>query len=630
MEPSEESQHQSMGNYQSQNKNDDKQPKDVIALGFESALPSDPNRDPNLNDEDKLNLIVATEEHQNLSLREEPVNEEPQNFVLENTANEERELKQAINEEDYGKKERENEGYSSVLGENEVNNEKHSDHEEDGENEGQNEEGQGLTCENATDEERESKQAINEEEYGKKERENEGKSSAVAENEVNNEKHPDHKEEAENEGQDEDWSAKNEYDKDEYGIENHEYNWSENEWERDDVNEKEGDGNDDGAMSMPISTSTPISKDDRNNWRNQYPQRPDAGVCPVYMKTGNCKFGSYCKFNHPARRKNPGAKEKVKQKEESPQRPERPGKTECKGAKEKVKQKEESPQRPERPGKTECKYYLTSGGCKYGKACRYNHNGGKTSVAPILEFNFLGLPIRLGEKECPHYMRNGSCKYGSNCRFNHPDPTAVGGGDSPSGYGNDGSFSLQGVSDSTMASWSSHRMNETTPYMPMLFPPTPDPEWSRYQAPVYPISERNLPTPPALVMKNPATDTNFYPHQQQQMLVDEYPERPGQPECSYFLKTGDCKYRSNCKFHHPKSRMPKPPPCILSDKGLPLRPDQNICSHYSRYGICKFGPACRFDHPTNYGNSSSSVESEPNQPPSIANSTMVDGARMAI
>ncbi|KAF5791000.1 putative transcription factor C3H family [Helianthus annuus] len=43
-------------------------------------------------------------------------------------------------------------------------------------------------------------------------------------------------------------------------------------------------------------------------------------------------------------------------------------------------------------------------------------------------------------------------------------------------------------------------------------------------------------------------------HQQRPMLVSEYPERPSQPDCSYFMKTGDCKYRTSCKFNHPQSR----------------------------------------------------------------------------
>ncbi|KAJ1396260.1 Zinc finger, CCCH-type, partial [Sesbania bispinosa] len=143
----------------------------------------------------------------------------------------------------------------------------------------------------------------------------------------------------------------------------------------------------------------------------------------------------------------------------------------------------------EKLGQTECKYYLRSGGCKFGKACKFNHTRGKysSSTAPASELNFLGLPIRLGEKECPYYMRTGSCKFGANCKFNHPDPTAVGVCDSPSGYGNGSSIPLQGVSQSSIPSWSSTRtLNETAPFMPMILSPTlgvspQSSEWNGYQ-----------------------------------------------------------------------------------------------------------------------------------------------------
>lgn len=334
--------------------------------------------------------------------------------------------------------------------------------------------------------------------------------------------------------------------------------------------------------------------------RYHYPLRPDAEDCSYYMRTGACKFGSNCKFNHPLKRKNQTFKQTLKQKDEN----------------------------LDRPGQTECKYYLSSGGCKYGKACKYSHSRGKPALPPVVEFNFLGLPIRQGEKECPFYMRTGSCKYGSNCRFNHPDPTAVVGGDSPVRYGNGGPSSLPGASQTTMSSWSSPRaLNEPTPYVPMMYPPnqgipSPNPEWNGYQAPVYPTSERSLPTPPAFALNSSAGDTSLYTHHQQQMLVGDFPERPGQPECSYFLKTGDCKYRSACKFHHPKSRISKTSQSVLSDKGLPLRPDQNICSHYSRYGICKYGPACKYDHPVNYINPVFVGGSGPDGPRTTAGSGM--------
>ncbi|XP_031283554.1 zinc finger CCCH domain-containing protein 67 [Pistacia vera] len=377
--------------------------------------------------------------------------------------------------------------------------------------------------------------------------------------------------------------------------------------------EEEGSDSDDNNKNIS-EVENGNENDNENENGNQmikkypYPVRPDAEDCPYYMKNGSCKFGSNCKFNHPARTKNQGAKEKVKEREELM---EKPGQSQI-----------------------ECKYYLKTGGCKFGKACRYSHTRAKSPVIPILELNFLGLPIRPGEKECPYYMRNGSCKYGSNCRFNHPDPTAVGGSDSPSGYGNGGSVSSQAASQTSVGSWSSPRaLNETAPFLQLMYPPSQvaasqKAEWNGYQGPLYPPERSINPTPP-YAMKPPVIETNVYTHQQQQqhMLVDEFPERPGQPDCSFFLKTGDCKFKSNCKYHHPKNRISKSQPCALSDKGLPLRPDQNICSHYSRYGICKFGPACKFDHPVQPA--ASPTESGLDSLPHFGNSAMVEETGVA-
>lgn len=30
-----------------------------------------------------------------------------------------------------------------------------------------------------------------------------------------------------------------------------------------------------------------------------------------------------------------------------------------------------------------------------------------------------------------------------------------------------------------------------------------------------------------------------------------YPDRPGEQDCSYYLRTGLCGYGSNCRFNHP-------------------------------------------------------------------------------
>ncbi|KAI3809732.1 hypothetical protein L1987_19332 [Smallanthus sonchifolius] len=74
------------------------------------------------------------------------------------------------------------------------------------------------------------------------------------------------------------------------------------------------------------------------------------------------------------------------------------------------------------------------------------------------------------------------------------------------------------------------------------------------------------------------------------------PERVGEPDCTYFLKTGTCKYGSVCKYNHPPDRHGLGP-VVFNTVGLPMRQGQESCSHYLRTGLCKFGVGCKFHHP---------------------------------
>lgn len=351
----------------------------------------------------------------------------------------------------------------------------------------------------------------------------------------------------------------------------------------------------------------------------QYPLRPYAQDCPYYIRTGSCKFGLNCKFNHPVTRTAQVGKERENEGE---------------GLSEKI----------------ECKYYLTGGGCKYGNSCRYSHSK-ETNELATLEYNFLGLPMRVGEKECPYYMRTGSCGYGANCRFHHPDPTSVGGsepngnGESVGGFDSLGNhngestiLNLSGASQPSMPSWSSHMLsNKRVPYsdnrssyVPAMHSVAqgihPNLDLNGYQAPIHSQGmPRHLHSGLALNKLMKKSDVSQHYEQTQ---VEEFPERPGKPECDYFMKTGDCKYKSACRYHHPKSRVPGLPVCALSDKGLPLRPGKKICWHYESYGICKYGRACLFDHPPNHTPSSFPVGSKLD-PPLGHNSATVGGNRMA-
>ncbi|KAL0306059.1 UNVERIFIED_CONTAM: Zinc finger CCCH domain-containing protein 37 [Sesamum radiatum] len=80
--------------------------------------------------------------------------------------------------------------------------------------------------------------------------------------------------------------------------------------------------------------------------------------------------------------------------------------------------------------------------------------------------------------------------------------------------------------------------------------------------------------------------------------AESLPERPGEPDCPYFLKTQRCKFGIRCKFNHPKDRIA--PPGAPEDGDvfvLPERPSEPPCAFYMKTGKCKFGTTCKFHHP---------------------------------
>ncbi|KAL2244133.1 UNVERIFIED_CONTAM: Zinc finger CCCH domain-containing protein 34, partial [Sesamum indicum] len=39
-----------------------------------------------------------------------------------------------------------------------------------------------------------------------------------------------------------------------------------------------------------------------------------------------------------------------------------------------------------------------------------------------------------------------------------------------------------------------------------------------------------------------------------QLGLESYPERPDEPDCIYYLRTGSCGYGTRCRFNHPRDR----------------------------------------------------------------------------
>lgn len=268
----------------------------------------------------------------------------------------------------------------------------------------------------------------------------------------------------------------------------------------------------------------------------QYPERPGEPDCSYYMRTGICRFGMTCRFNHPADRNLVVATAIMK------------------GG------------YPERPGQPECQFYLKTGTCKFGATCKFHHPREIVGISGRAQLNILGYPMNPNEKECTYYLKTGLCKFGSTCKFHHPQPT-------------NGMIALRGASTQFANLPMSRAWPSPSNFAPLILPQgmVQVPSWNSFSL----------------------GSTSSIQNQQisQESGTGIFPERPDEPVCQFYMKTGDCKFGAACRFHHPKERYFPPPTCLLTPLGLPLRPGEPMCIFYSRYGICKFGPSCKFDHP---------------------------------
>ncbi|KAK8565457.1 hypothetical protein V6N12_059019 [Hibiscus sabdariffa] len=208
---------------------------------------------------------------------------------------------------------------------------------------------------------------------------------------------------------------------------------------------------------------------------------------------------------------------------------------------------------------------------------------------------------RPGVPDCIYYMRTGFCGYGDRCRYNHPGNRAV--VQSPSvpiteQYG--------GTSTSVRVARPPilHGSYVQGSYGLVLFSPemVPIPSWSHYSAPVSPVHSPGVQpavgatslygltqlssSTPSLAGPYPSLPSSI-DHSSSNQNNQTFPERPGELECQYYLRTGDCKFGPSCRYHHPRDRVVPQTNCILSPMGLSSRPK----------GHCKFGSTSKFDHP---------------------------------
>nr|XP_043609327.1 zinc finger CCCH domain-containing protein 32 [Erigeron canadensis] len=320
-----------------------------------------------------------------------------------------------------------------------------------------------------------------------------------------------------------------------------------------------------------------------------YPERPGMADCAYYMRTGTCGYGNKCRYNHPPDRgTSAGGGARIA----------------AVGA------------YPERPGEPPCQYYLRTGTCKFGASCKFHHPrhaGGSLSNVPL---NTYGYPLRPDEKECSYYLKTGQCKFGITCKFHHPQPT---GESVPPASARPFYSTVQSPSAPSPEQYAGPSAGYRVarpPLAPGSYPPgaygpillspgmVPLPNWSPYSGRVSPVLSPgaqpsvygvNTSAPPFAAQYRPMTPSPGPISSSQTERV--FPERPGQPECQYYMKTGDCKFGASCKYHHPPDWAIAKDNCMLSPMGLPLRPGVEPCNFYMQNGHCKFGRTCKFDHP---------------------------------
>ncbi|XP_070052814.1 zinc finger CCCH domain-containing protein ZFN-like isoform X3 [Nicotiana tabacum] len=293
---------------------------------------------------------------------------------------------------------------------------------------------------------------------------------------------------------------------------------------------------------------------------------------------------------------------------------------------------------PERIGQLECQYYLKTGTCKFGATCKFHHPRDKAGIAGRVTLNVLGYPLRPNENECTYYMRTAQCKFGSTCKFHHPEPSNMmvssrgspvyPPGPSPTTPGQM-SYPLSRASFISGARWQGSSSYAPLPVLQgvVSFPgftyngqlgavsSAEDQQQTAGNNQVYGSSRSSDKATMGSEGMNSSYRASSLPVGYYALEGENvFPERLGQPECQFYMKTGDCKFGAVCRFHHPRERLLPPPDCLLSPIGLPLRPGEPMCIFYSRYGICKFGPSCKFDHPMRvftYNISASSSTDDP-------------------
>ena len=220
---------------------------------------------------------------------------------------------------------------------------------------------------------------------------------------------------------------------------------------------------------------------------------------------------------------------------------------------------EEDQRLPIRPNAEECLFYIHTGWCGYGSACRYNHPPEKMAHHKPKAFNSLGFPLRENVPDCAFFMRVGICKFGATCKFNHPQKVIDEGV-----VNNPGQPIIQPL-QSAMAQ-QQQQLQPQPPHQQQAYPLPQHPSTAGAGM-VSPRRVRGPPSPNNAVYGQPAgtvspTNSGFvqtplspqgvtgggYGHNQQPYIV--YYVQPTAERCWTFATTGRCPLGTQCPYLH--------------------------------------------------------------------------------
>ncbi|KAG0503074.1 hypothetical protein HPP92_003146 [Vanilla planifolia] len=268
-----------------------------------------------------------------------------------------------------------------------------------------------------------------------------------------------------------------------------------------------------------------------------YPERPGEPDCAYYLRTGLCRFGVACRFNHPRNRKLAVAR--------------------MKGG------------YPERIGQPECQYYLKTGTCKFGPTCKFHHPKEKAGITGRVQLNVAGYPLRPDEKECAYYLRTGQCKFGNTCKFHHPQPSnamfslrgspvypSVPTATTPGQQSFTGSLTNWPLSKASFIA--SARWQGPSSFAQLIVPQglVQVPSWNTFTGQLGSASSSDSQQPnsgtsqfygtPFQSETTASSSTSLSPLRLGSVPVRQYalqrdnifPERPDEPECQFYMKTG--------------------------------------------------------------------------------------------